>query len=317
MHHIEGTFCVVQCQECGMIYLNPRPSDNALKVYYPESDYYSYRSRGLAKSGGGVRRAKDAIRAIVCAIHLGYDDEAPAWIPRRGLLRPLLGLASSPFKDRVARYLPPHAWGRSLLDVGCGAGHCLDHGREFGWETCGVEISESAVAAARSRGHDVSLGDLEQARYESSSFDVVRLWHTLEHLPNPRRTLSEVHRILKPGGRLWLEVPNVSSAPAAVFRARWFGLDVPRHLQSFSPRVLKSMLREAGFEEISMSTYQSAPELENSTRYLLEDAGIRFLTKGPVGRVLKLLGLPFWTVGAWLLTWLGLGDKLRATAMKT
>jgi SAM-dependent methyltransferase len=132
--------------------------------------------------------------------------------------------------------------------VGSGSGAVLLELEEAGWRCHGVEISERAVAAARSAGLTrISHGDLLESQFPERYFDGVRFWHSLEHMRSPRDQLAEAHRILRPRGTLTLGVPNFSSLLARVCRDRWFDLDPPRHLWHFEIPTLLRLVREAGF----------------------------------------------------------------------
>jgi SAM-dependent methyltransferase len=257
---------------------------------------------------------KDFLHATIAARHLGYEDQAVLANARGPWRGPALWVASRPFRGRLDRHLPPASWGRKMLDVGCGAGVSLDHAKRYGWDTYGLEISEAAVEAAQRRGHTVVLGRLAQASFDPESFDVVRLWHVLEHLPDPREALVTIHRLLRPGGRLWLEVPNMRSAAAWIFRSRWFNLDAPRHLYAFSPGTLLALLRESGFQPVAQVTYQTPQDLERSVHYVVADLG--FGMSGRLGRWLSLGIVVALTPLSWILTRLGLGDRLRVTAVR-
>jgi len=297
-----------------MVYLSPRPTREAMARYYPSDAYYSYHTSSPSRRTGFARAVKDVLKAAIAGVHLGYHQGPALRVSRRRWRRALLWVFTALVRHRLCQFLPPAKWGRRILDVGCGAGLCLDYAREFGWETYGVDIDEAAVARARRSGHNAAMGELEELGYASDSFDVVRIWHTLEHLPDPRRAVREAHRILRPGGRLWLEVPNISSAAARLFRSRWFALDAPRHLQSFCPRTLWQMLHEAGFREITVGTYQAAQELASSMWYVLEDIGLR--PKGRLGNALMIASLLLCKPLSLALTLVRLGDRLTATAVK-
>jgi 2-polyprenyl-3-methyl-5-hydroxy-6-metoxy-1,4-benzoquinol methylase len=134
-----------------------------------------------------------------------------------------------------------------ILDVGCGKGLLLKGLRDCGWEVVGTELSEVASLRAREAGIQVHNRAVEEIPFDPGSFDVVTLYHCLEHLANPRETLAHLHRLLRPGGWLVVEVPNVGSWYARVFRSDWFHLDVPRHFYHFTPGTLRRMLEAAGF----------------------------------------------------------------------
>jgi SAM-dependent methyltransferase len=92
------------------------------------------------------------------------------------------------------------------------------------------------------------VGSLEQAGFPDGSFDIVTLFHVMEHVTNPRVVLAEVSRILKPDGALVLQVPNIDSWQFKAFGARWYGLDIPRHVIDYSRNSMLKLLDESGFQ---------------------------------------------------------------------
>jgi SAM-dependent methyltransferase len=147
-----------------------------------------------------------------------------------------------------------HAQGGRLLDVGCNTGFFLNAAR-LSYDVAGVEPSAWARKFANEKLHlGVAAGSLEQAKFPDASFDVTTLIDVIEHLPDPKAALCEVARVTKPGGILYLVTPDVESISARLLRGRWWGLR-PAHIYYFSPRTLRRLLYECGFEVVSMSSY--------------------------------------------------------------
>jgi 2-polyprenyl-3-methyl-5-hydroxy-6-metoxy-1,4-benzoquinol methylase len=117
-----------------------------------------------------------------------------------------------------------------------------------GFEAHGVEMSADAVLGADPRASIRIAPDLAAAGYEAGSFDQIVMWHVLEHLRDPRAMLEQCHRILAPGGRLVVAVPNFSSWQARLAGPGWFHLDAPRHLYQFPLAALRRLLERCGFE---------------------------------------------------------------------
>jgi SAM-dependent methyltransferase len=212
-HGGQTCFRVVRCRHCGLMYANPRPTREEMAAYYPE-DYTAY--------------AKKAI-----------DDE-PFFLQklnRRSKMR--------------ARCRSVAAWktGGRILDVGCATGVFLSEMTRYGpWEPYGVEPNgKAADYATRRLGLDVFVGELPDAHFPDGYFDVVTMWDVFEHVHDPMATLGEIHRVLAPDGLLVVSVPNADSVDARLFGRHWIGLDPPRHLYVFSPCVLETALRHAGF----------------------------------------------------------------------
>ena len=150
--------------------------------------------------------------------------------------------------------------GGRLLDVGCGVGTFLGLAKKEGFEIYGTEISEYACSYAKNRlKGDIFCGDLEKAHFSPESFDIVTVWHTLEHLPNPLASLKEIHRILKKGGLLVVAVPNLNNYILRILYLLakgkklmlFSGQAKEWHLYHFSSRTLTSLLKKAGFKTIN------------------------------------------------------------------
>jgi SAM-dependent methyltransferase len=259
---IPGRFQVVRCRRCGFLYTNPQPRDPDLGRHYPDAYYVppGPESDGAGPPRGGIRAR---LRAGVLRAR-GYPQPSPgpgrAWLAAGRVAGLLLG--------QRFLWLPPFVPGGTVLDVGCGSGAHLAELRDLGWNTVGVEMSDTAALAARERlGLDVRTGTLEDAAIPRGYADVVLLRMVLEHVRDPRRTLAEARRILRPGGRIIVSVPNAGSIETRFFGPYWFAWDLPRHLSHFTPGSLTAMLREAGFGRIRVRHLVNANNLSGSIRY--------------------------------------------------
>ncbi len=145
--------------------------------------------------------------------------------------------------------------GSRLLDIGCGLGSLLAAAREIGFHVVGSELSEHAAHIARTtRGLDVRVGPFSTAQFEEDErFDLITLIHVLEHVRDPRADLIAAHSLLAPRGRLFVEVPN-PAAWAATYSTRWKEkiYDLPLHLNHFSVDSLETVLRQAGFADVTV-----------------------------------------------------------------
>lgn len=146
-----------------------------------------------------------------------------------------------------------------LLDIGFGAGTILDVAKKQGWEVYGQEVSGPAVAQARDKGFDVFHGDIGSAGYPDEHFDVVTCSEIIEHLPNPHQVLSEVARIIRPGGLFWATTPSASGLSFRLLGLRWSVLSPPEHTQLYSRKGMTIMLRNAGFSEVRLKTFGLNP----------------------------------------------------------
>ncbi len=158
--------------------------------------------------------------------------------------------------------LDKHKDGGMLLDVGCGEGTFLKQARARGWRVSGTELScYAAKYASNVLEAAVFCGELEDAKYSDHVFDVVTMWHVLEHVSDPTDYLLEVHRILKSDGLMVIAVPNVNDLfmqiAYRIIKRRKLKLfskdDKELHLYHFSTKTIKQYLDKAGFECLKIS----------------------------------------------------------------
>jgi SAM-dependent methyltransferase len=213
----DDQFQVVECRQCGLLYVNPRPTEAEIGKFYPET--YSWKETLEADSflTKWVRRLEKNYR-----YHLLRNEVSK-------VLR---------FTDRSP--------GR-VLDIGCGTGDRLDVFRSKGFETFGVETSDSANYATEHLNLNVLKGDLFSANFSDEFFDLVTLYNVLEHTHSPARVIKEIHRILKKEGFLIIQVPNSNSIQYKIFKKRWAAFDVPRDLYYFGTETLSLLLGKVGF----------------------------------------------------------------------
>jgi SAM-dependent methyltransferase len=213
----EDGFNVVKCQECGLFYINPRPSLEEMGKFYP--DTYSWKETLEAESflTKCLRKLEKAYR-----YHLLQDEVS-----------------------KVIKFI--RRGSGKVLDIGCGTGDRLDVFRNKGFETYGVETSDAAVYAKEHLKLNVIKGDLFSAHFPNQLFDIVTLYNVLEHTHDPMRVCQEVHRILKDGGSLVIQVPNKDSLQYRIFKKRWAAFDVPRDLYYFGIETLSLLIEKAGF----------------------------------------------------------------------
>jgi SAM-dependent methyltransferase len=161
--------------------------------------------------------------------------------------------------------------------VGCGDGLLLAAFVDQGHEGVGTERrgnpARQGLAAPRIR---IISGDLADAALPEGSFDLCVYWHVLEHLADPRASLLEARRVLKPGGRLVVAVPNLDSLQARWFGPHWFHLDIPRHLFHFTPGSLSALLARSGFHTERIGHFN----LEQKNPYGMLQSALNRLTAG-------------------------------------
>lgn len=234
-----GKWNMYVCEECGSAYLDPRPSQDSIGLAYesyfthsPEpvrADFLTKLKRGL-KNGYINYRYSAAFQP---SLPLGYW--LVSLLPQRIMV------------DEYVRHLPLATPGAKLLDIGCGNGSFLHIARQLGWQTWGCDKDESALKIASQSGAKVFKVALPNIDLPDNLFDIITLSHVIEHVHDPALTLREIHRLLKPGGSLWLATPNLDSEGAKLFRQNWLHLDSPRHLCLFTPSSISALLKAEGF----------------------------------------------------------------------
>lgn len=256
---LPGEFPVVKCKNCGLVYLNPRLTPEVIIDYYPQN-YYTHKSLVYNKDSSDssntlklITKIKERIKSLILNY---YYEKKPRW------KRPLVFFIVTLFWKRIHI---KDRWGLigesgRLLDIGCGNGVFLRR-IEQDWLTgqkidCfGVDTDKEAVKIALKGGLKVKEGTLENTAFPDNYFDVIRVHHVLEHIPNPLETLKEVHRVTKPGGKVIIEVPNFDSIGPKLLKDRWAGMDVPRHYFQFSPVTLKRMLVISSFQVLRITKW--------------------------------------------------------------
>lgn len=244
LHGCPGEFQLVRCAACDHFYLNPRPTLESIGRFYP-SDYGPYQA--AEASDAPAQQAK----AITKDADIGPLRRIVRW-----------------FVNTKADYIPPITTiPRRALEIGCAHGGFLERLNGQGWQVQGVELSAEAARRATDRGLDVHVGTLESATLPNDRFEAVFLWMVLEHLHDPKQTLREIRRILKPDGRLMFSVPNFGSWERRFFGRYWYALDLPRHLQHFTTGSLRRLLAESGFEIERVIHQRTANNLVGSLGY--------------------------------------------------
>lgn len=242
---VSGEWTLYRCTGCTGGYLDPRPTPESIGRAYRGYYTHGVADHAVVRRVGHVRRwLHDLVNGYQNHRYaLDRDPSTPAGRWLLPLVPPLRAAA-----DAEVRHLPrpPHGQPR-LLDVGCGNGGFLALVRSAGWQVEGIDFDAEAVETARSRGLTVHHGGFETLSDRNACFDVVTLSHVIEHVHDPLALLSRIHGLLKPGGTLWLETPNLDSLGAMRFGVFWRGLETPRHLVLFTPHSLRRALEATGF----------------------------------------------------------------------
>ena len=202
-------FHVEQCINCGLLLTNPRPQHNLLGKYYQSKSYISHTS---------------AANGIIDYIYLIFRKLTIRW--KFKLIKPSLTF-------------------NKLLDVGCGTGHFLHHCKQAGVDAYGVEPSAEARHVASKQNLDVV--ETIQA-LPAVKFDVITLWHVLEHIYDLKKTIEHLKERLEENGIIFIAVPNWQSFDASHYKTYWAGYDVPRHAWHFSKATMQLLIHACGLK---------------------------------------------------------------------
>jgi SAM-dependent methyltransferase len=216
----EEKFELARCSDCGFVFTLNYPDEVEISRYYESPEYISHND-----STGGL--AAKMYR-----------------FARKFMLKK---------KMRMVRMASGISKG-SLLDIGSGTGHFLETMSKGGWSTKGIEINWNAREYSKSEfGLDVISPD-EISSLPPASFDVITLWHVLEHFQDPFGYASEISRLLKPDGVCLIALPNCDSSDAIHYREFWAAYDVPRHLWHFTPESFGVFAERSGFKIKSLDS---------------------------------------------------------------
>lgn len=247
VYGVNGQWDIYRCcnRACATAYLDAKLEPNELSGFY---DTYSTHLPPVLEVSGVKLIFRQAVEWMLHR-KLGYDK------PNASLISYMLAsiLLVVPFFRATALsrafWLPFKPDGK-LVEIGFGNAQSLMQLRKLGWQVSGVEFDSVCVKDAKKLGFDVGQGNFESQGYVDASLDAVVASHVIEHVPEPGRLMSSIYEKLAPGGRMVLVTPNALSWGAAIFKASWRGLEVPRHLTIQTPNSLLWHARKAGFQKV-------------------------------------------------------------------
>ncbi len=194
--------------------------------------------------------------------------------------------------EKLADRLPPK--GARVLDIGTAGGAFLDAATAFGYDAHGLEPSAFLVERGKARGLQIEQGTIDAHAFAPASFDMVSLWDVIEHLADPKRALGEIRPLLKPGGVLLVNFPDIGTWQAKLAGRRfWWILSV--HLHHFTRKTLTDLFARTGFEATHFRRYWQVLEFgyleDMAIHYRIPLAGLgKRLTPG----VIRRLPIPYY-----------------------
>lgn len=200
-------FQIHECRNCGLLFTEPRPPKDKIGEYYKSEEYYSHQEN----KKGFIPRLYEQVKSI----NLKHKYK----IATNGKC---IG---------------------NLLDIGCGVGDFLHTAEQHGWQCTGVEPSDDAKTIARKRIKAEILSSEDLERIPSETFDVITMWHVLEHVDNLKWQIAQLQRLIKKDGRIVIAVPNHKAYDATFYKEKWAAYDVPRHLNHFNKETLVKIFK--------------------------------------------------------------------------
>ena len=209
-----GDHRVVRCDDCGLVFLNPQPSADELARIY-RAEYF------LGSESEAGRQTASELKYATAGLYL----------------------------SEIRRY---HGSGNGrLLEVGCGEGDFLVLAEADGWQVTGVEFSSPAGERARQRlkNGSVSCGELQQLGLAAEQFDLCVVSDVISNVRDPLEFLGEIHRVLKPGGTLFIATPSIDSWSARFMKQKWMEFKA-EHLTYFNRQTIQTALFKSGFHDV-------------------------------------------------------------------
>jgi 2-polyprenyl-3-methyl-5-hydroxy-6-metoxy-1,4-benzoquinol methylase len=236
-HTSPDSFLAVQCNHCGLVYLNPRPTE--LDRIYPP-DYHAF---------------------DFSADRYGFVYQVRRRLEAKRLLH-------------ICKGLSPDA---RILDVGCGDGFHLKLLKDFGnssWQIEGIDMSDRAAEMGQRQGLTIHRGTVQDIDLPKGQYDLAIMMATIEHVDDPKAVLIAVRDLLKPGGRVVIVTDNTDTLDFKLFKGRhWGGYHFPRHWNLFNPQTMRRLAQTTGLEVSEIGTIVSPVNWVYSLRNTLVDWG--------------------------------------------
>lgn len=209
------TFELKETEEYDMLETLPKPDNLELGKYYKSKNYISH-------TDGGTKTLTDKLYIVARKFQLKWKLKL--------------------IKSHITKQQ------NTILDYGCGTGEFLKVCEKAGYNIYGIDPNEEAIDLAKKKSNGIFTTNTKLNETDNEKYDMITLWHVLEHVPNLKETISELKRILKKDGILIIAVPNYKSFDAEYYKEYWAGYDVPRHLWHFSSYSIKKLFSEVNME---------------------------------------------------------------------
>lgn len=204
-------FRLSECKNCMLLHITNPPNENKIGDYYKSEDYIS------------------------------HSDT------KKGIINTLYHYVREFMLKRKHYVIKKNSSGKKLLDIGCGTGYFLNYMKDKDYETIGLEIDKKSREFGR-ENFSLDILDLDIFRKNKleKKFDIITMWHVLEHTYNPVDYFNKIKKLMTENGTLVVAVPNYKSFDASYYKKKWAAYDVPRHIFHFSPRAIKKLTEKTG-----------------------------------------------------------------------
>ena len=205
-------FHICECLSCGLLYTMPRPSKDKIGDYYKSEEYYSHQEN----KKGFIPKIYESVKKVNLKHKYKLSTE---------------GIETG-----------------NMMDIGCGVGDFIHTAEEKGWQCVGVEPSDNAKTIAKTRVKADIIRSEELENLPDGSFDLITMWHVLEHVDELKWQVTQLQRLIKSNGRIIIAVPNYKSYDGQYYKEHWAAYDVPRHLNHFNKQTITKIFKASGLE---------------------------------------------------------------------
>lgn len=206
-------FEILECNDCKLLFTTPCPAPDKIGDYYKSEEYLSH---------------NDEKKSLFARI---YN------IVKKTNIKNKFNIAVGNKQSAVR-----------ILDIGCGVGDFLNYAKEKGCKITGIEPNDDARKIAEKKLNIKVFSPAELENLPDNSFDIITMWHVLEHVADLKTEIHHLQRLLKNDGRLILALPNYKSFDAEYYKDKWAAYDVPRHLNHFSRTSIENIFKETKFQ---------------------------------------------------------------------
>lgn len=204
-------FEIWHCNKCSLKFTQHVPDQNHIGPYYKSETYVSH---------------SDSKKGLINTLY--HIVRKKTLVSKRKLVERLTKLSNG-----------------EILDIGCGTGAFLNGMKESGWQTTGLEPDEVAIAKAKELYNLTPRPSTDLFKLNAASYDAISMWHVLEHVHELQAYILQIEKLLKPSGKIFIAVPNHVSYDAGVYKEKWAGYDVPRHLYHFNKESIVELLKKS------------------------------------------------------------------------